>query len=207
MINPSDYASTILAIEGNIGAGKTHLAHKIVEYLVARGVEAKYFEEYVNDLLLGQFISNPAKYAYAFQLFMLNKRIETYNLAKAYADSGGCAILDRSLVGDKVFMYLHYHAGNIIKSEKEVYESIAQTEARLALTNIIYLDVSVETSLHRIMKRGRASESSYSPAYLEKIRQHYEESLKEVSYVRIDWNLEKPEIGTEEVEKVLGSLA
>jgi deoxyadenosine/deoxycytidine kinase len=191
LINVHRLKGSMIVIEGTISAGKSILAKAIVTYLKKHNINAVYFDEYVNNLLLSQFINNQAKYAYVFQLFMLNKRIETYHLAVALMNQGGCAVIDRSLLGDKVFAQLQHAQGNISDEEMLVYNSIAETEARLKLSNIIYLDVTVETSLRRIMKRSRESEKAYSPQYLSKILASYEEALDGVEYIRLDWNKER----------------
>lgn len=191
IINLSNLNGSMIVIEGTIGAGKSDLSIAIVAYLNKHGVNAVYFDEYVNDSLLSLFINDQKRYALCFQLFMLNKRIETYNLAMQLIKQGGCAVLDRSLLGDQVFAQLQHEKGNISDEEMKVYRSIAETEARLKLTNIIYLDVTVETSLRRILKRSRESERAYSPQYLSKILSSYEKALEGVEYSRLDWNKER----------------
>jgi deoxyadenosine/deoxycytidine kinase len=192
------YRGKVIVLEGIIGAGKTELSRQLLKYLESKGLRVKLFTEYVNELLLRQYISNMTKYAYTFQLFMLNKRIETYNLAKAFvADNASCAILDRSLLGDATFARMQYNKGNFTAEEWECYRSIAKIEARLKITIVIYLDVVSTVAMERIKKRNRTSENEYTIEYLDSLSEEYERTMNEpdetlsediLKLVRLDWN-------------------
>src|SRR4051812_7244364 len=93
----------VFTIEGIIGVGKTTLGRSLEKMLNDNGIATKFFPEYVNKDLLGQYIGNMHRYAYSFQLIMLCKRIEIYREAERFAATGGVAIIDRSIVGDMTF--------------------------------------------------------------------------------------------------------
>jgi deoxyadenosine/deoxycytidine kinase len=201
----SKYRGKIIVIEGIIGAGKSELATAMYKYLKSHGIDCQKYPEYVNTKLLSQFINNQPKYAYTFQLFMLNKRIETYNLAKEFIKTGGCAILDRSLLGDSTFAYMQHRAGNISDEEWAIYNDIADVEARLELPHIVYLNVGIPVALSRIAKRNRDAESSYDYKYLHNLMECYQHNINTMKYdniINIDWNADR-EVNEDAVTSVL----
>jgi len=61
-----------IAIEGNIGAGKTTLAHILSEYFKARLV----LEEFADNPFLPKFYENPKQYALPLELFFMAERFK-----------------------------------------------------------------------------------------------------------------------------------
>ena len=59
-----------VCIEGNIGAGKTSLAHRISAEFNARLV----LEEFSNNPFLPKFYKEPSKYAFPLELFFMAER-------------------------------------------------------------------------------------------------------------------------------------
>jgi len=59
-----------IAIEGNIGAGKTTLAHLLAKQLNARLV----LEEFADNPFLPKFYENPQQYAFPLELFFMAER-------------------------------------------------------------------------------------------------------------------------------------
>lgn len=184
----------IYTIEGIVGVGKTTLGKAIEQFLNEIGISAKFYPEYVNALLLSQYISNMEKYAYGFQLVMLFKRLEIYREAERFAATGAVAIIDRSLVGDLTFAQMQKVNGNFTMEEWETYLSVAKQEIQLTPTASIYLKCSPEVALERIKKRGIEAEiKGYSLNYLEQLNNAYEHAIANCTNVRhiiVDWNTE-----------------
>ena len=109
----------VFTIEGVIGVGKTTVGRSLEKYLNDIGIRANFYPEYVNKELLAQYIGDMKRYAYAFQMIMLCKRIEIYRDAERYADTGGVALIDRSIIGDMTFAKMQYDNGNFTKDEWE----------------------------------------------------------------------------------------
>src|SRR6476469_4443182 len=61
---------TFITIEGNIGAGKTTLAHLLAKQLNARLV----LEEFADNPFLPKFYENPQQYAFPLELFFMAER-------------------------------------------------------------------------------------------------------------------------------------
>src|SRR5215210_9417121 len=59
-----------ITIEGNIGAGKTTLAHLLSKKLNARLV----LEEFADNPFLAKFYKNPDQYAFPLELFFMAER-------------------------------------------------------------------------------------------------------------------------------------
>lgn len=172
----------IVTLEGCIGAGKSTAGRSMEEYLNRIGIKARFFPEYKNELLLGQYIKDMRKYAYSFQLLMLAKRIAIYGEAGRYAKKGGVAIIDRSLLGDMTFARMQWRSGFFTDEEWTVYINSMVSEIQLEPTAILFLDCTPETSLHRIQKRGIVEEiAGYNIDYLQALHEAYVESLHKTS--------------------------
>ena len=59
-----------ITIEGNIGAGKTTLAHLLSKKLNARLI----LEEFAENPFLAKFYENPGQYAFPLELFFMAER-------------------------------------------------------------------------------------------------------------------------------------
>ena len=182
----------IYTIEGIISAGKTTLGRSIEKFFSNIGIEAKFFPEYVNKDLLGQYISDMPRYAYGFQMIMLCKRIEIYRQAEEYAKTGGIAIIDRSIIGDMTFARMQKDNGNFTQTEFDIYLSVMKQEIQLAPTASLFLKCTSQTSLERINKRGIEAEiNGYSIEYLQQLYQAYNLSISQcnsVCHVIVEWD-------------------
>ena len=61
-----------IAIEGNIGAGKTTLTHLLAQQFNAKTV----LEEFAENPFLTKFYENPKQYAFPLELFFLAERFK-----------------------------------------------------------------------------------------------------------------------------------
>src|SRR6478672_13096522 len=61
-----------IAIEGNIGAGKTTLAHLLSRKLNARLI----LEQFADNPFLAKFYENPKQYAFPLELFFMAERFK-----------------------------------------------------------------------------------------------------------------------------------
>ncbi|MES1161375.1 MAG: deoxynucleoside kinase, partial [Bacteroidota bacterium] len=59
-----------ITIEGNIGAGKTTLAHILAKHFNARLI----LEQFADNPFLPKFYENPAQYAFPLELFFMAER-------------------------------------------------------------------------------------------------------------------------------------
>ena len=183
---------SVFTIEGIIGVGKTTLGKSLELYLNNIGLSAKFFPEYFNKKLLGQYIGNMKRYAYSFQMIMLCKRIEIYREAEKFAATGGIALIDRSIIGDMTFARMQKDNGNFTEDEWSTYLSLMNQEIQLTPTASVYLRCTAETSLRRVVKRGIEAEiKGYTPNYMQQLRDAYETSIHECNNVRhvcLEWD-------------------
>ena len=181
----------IVAIEGGVGVGKTTLGNSLARYIREHeSWELKnFYPEPFNQKMLEQFLSDPKKYAYAFQLYMLNRRQTIYALAKV---SNNDSIIDRSLAGDYVFASVQHKKKNISDVEFEVYQQIFEEFAPYEPNVIVYLKTTTDSAMSRIKSRDRNGECVYTVDYLDELSQEYEHTLKtkypntKIHY--IDWS-------------------
>lgn len=183
---------SIIPLEGGIGHGKTTLGKSMVHFLESIGLKAKFYPEYFNKQLLDQYLSNMKQYAYTFQLVMLSKRIAIYREAEEYAQTGGIAIIDRSILGDMTFARMQRVKGFITETEWNIYYDMLLQEVQLTPSVTIFLDCTTKTALSRINKRGIKSEiNSYDVDYMNDVHDAYMESMKDsinVRHIMVDWN-------------------
>lgn len=112
-----------LILEGNIGCGKTTLAHKLAENIPCTHVLA----ENVNTSLLTLFYSDKTRYAFTLQLYMLESRCNGNLLQMQRAsDKTRLFIMDRSLLGDIVFALTNYVLGKMSEAEFRSYKEMAR---------------------------------------------------------------------------------
>lgn len=180
----------IISIEGIIGAGKTTFGQSLYEYLLKHtNCPVRFYQEPFNQDLLIQFINNPQKYAYTFQLYMLTRRQLNFELARQFE---GISIIDRSLTGDYVFAHLQNELGNINDEEFAIYKQLYQQFQSFIPDKIIYLNVSTDIAMHRIKTRDRDGENAYTTEYLTNLYRSYKTVLNEHMCVDciydLDWD-------------------
>ena len=196
-------SASIITISGGIGAGKTTLGEKLADRL-----SAVFYQEPVNDVLLKQFLDNPQKYAYTFQLYMLTRRQLNYAMALENKKHGISTVIDRSLRCDKVFADLQFATGSITADEINVYNEVFADFTNFKPDVVIHLDVSIDTLMKRIQSRGRDGESTYTYEYLTLLDAEYNVAIKEleknnIKVCRIDWNAHVNFNNEKEVKELL----
>ncbi|UDM32348.1 deoxynucleoside kinase [Lentilactobacillus laojiaonis] len=148
----------MLVLAGTIGAGKTSLTQMLAEHF-----EKPAFYESVDDnKILPMFYENPKKYGFLLQIDFLNKRLGDIKNAWKYDGS----IMDRSIFEDSLLFHLNADLGRATETEVEIYDSLLQNMMQeLADTEhsknpdlLIHINISFETMLERIKKRGRSFE-------------------------------------------------
>jgi deoxyadenosine/deoxycytidine kinase len=161
-----------LAIEGNIGAGKTSLATLISEDFNAKLV----LERFKDNPFLPKFYKDQNRYAFPLEMSFLADRyqqllddISQYDLFKEFivADYD----LYKSLIFAKVTLQQEEYA-----LYKKLFHLMYKEIARPDL--YVYLYQTTESLLANIKKRGRSYESDIQPDYLEKLNKGYQEYIK-----------------------------
>ena len=168
-----------IAIEGNIGAGKTTLTTKIAEDFNAKTV----LERFADNPFLPKFYKDQNRYAFPLEMSFLADRYQQLSDDLAQFDLF------------KDFIISDYH---IFKSIIFAKVTLQEDEFRLYKTMFdiiykempkpdlyIYLYQNTERLLENIKKRGRNYEQQIPAEYLEKINQGYLDYIKS----KTDWNV------------------
>lgn len=168
-----------IAIEGNIGAGKTSLAARI-----AREFNAKLIlEQFEDNAFLPKFYENPAKYAFPLELTFLAERyrqlkdqlsagdlFRTFTIADYFIHKS-LIFASKTLEGDELILYTRLFT--IIEA------SLPKPDL------LIYLYLDVENLKKNIRQRGRPYEQNIDYAYLEKIQSGYLDFLRQQPQLRV----------------------
>ncbi len=161
-----------IAIEGNIGAGKTSLANKIAQDFNAKLI----LERFADNPFLPKFYKEPERYAFTLEMSFLADRyqqisddLSQLDLFKDFMVSD--YDVNKSLIFSKVTLpedeFRLYR-----KLFYQVYKDIAKPDL------YIYLYQNTERLQANIKKRGRNYEKDIKDDYLEKINSGYLEFLK-----------------------------
>jgi len=161
-----------IAIEGNIGAGKTTLVNKIAEDFNAKTV----LERFADNPFLPKFYKDQNRYAFPLEMSFLADRYQQISDDLAQFDLF------------KDFIVADYH---IFKSLIFAKVTLAEDEYRLykTLFDIIYKEMpkpdlyiylyqNTERLLQNIKRRGRSYEQEIPAEYLEKINNGYLDYIK-----------------------------
>ena len=162
-----------IAIEGNIGAGKTSLATLIAEEFNAKLI----LEQFEDNSFLPKFYKEPDKYAFPLEMSFLASRFQQLkdqlgpqDLFKSFTISDyyivkSLIFAQKTLPVDEYKLYTRFF--NIILNQ-------------LPHPNLfVYLYVKTHKLQQNIKQRGRSYEQDIKDEYLEKIHSGYFEFIKQ----------------------------
>lgn len=161
-----------IAIEGNIGAGKTSLAQKIAGDFNAKLI----LERFADNPFLPKFYEDPQRYAFTLEMSFLADRYQQLSDDLSQLDLFKDFILSdydvfKSLIFSKVTLgddeFLLYRT-----LFYQIYKDISKPDL------YVYLHQNPQQLQENIQKRGRNYEQSISLDYLERIQSGYLDFLK-----------------------------
>jgi deoxyadenosine kinase len=126
------------------------------------------------------------------QIHLLFRRFEQHQQIVWKKEKG--AVQDRTIYEDTIFARLLHEAGFINQRDYETYIGHFNVMKRFLVYPdvLIYLRVSPEVSMQRILERGRNAERGITIEYMKNLHQGYESFIEEMSnYTRVlslDWN-------------------
>jgi deoxyadenosine/deoxycytidine kinase len=168
-----------VAIEGNIGAGKTSFASRYAEDLGARLV----LEQFADNPFLPKFYEDSSRYAFPLELSFMAER---YRQLKQELENPD--LFHPITVSDYVFYKcLIFASVNLQEDEVKLYKTLFQ----IIYNNlpqpelILFLYSPVEKLLENIKKRGRSYEQNIKAEYLQSVQDMYFEFFKQQPYSRI----------------------
>lgn len=161
-----------IAIEGNIGAGKTTLATKIATDYNAKLV----LEQFEDNPFLPKFYENQDKYSFHVELSFLAERYNQLKRELANPD-----LFHNFIIADYFFNKCKIFANSTLKNDElklfsNLYHIIDTTLPKPDL--LIFLYLNFETLQKNISKRGRNYEQKIETEYLMKIQNSYFEYFK-----------------------------
>jgi len=163
-----------IAIEGNIGAGKSTLTKLLSEDINARGL----YEHFADNPYLPEFYKNPEKNAFPLEVSFLAER---YRQMQEMFESPD--MFHPIVVSDFVFhKSLIFARFTLAEPEFLVFEKVFRLLSQAAPKPdiLIYLHREIPSLKANITQRGRSYEQEMKPDYLEKVTNSYFQYFKEV---------------------------
>lgn len=161
-----------IAIEGNIGAGKTTLATMMAQDFNAKLI----LERYRDNPFLPKFYADAARYAFPLEMSFLADRYQ-----QLVDDITQFDLFKDSVIADyDVNKSLIFASITLRGEEFALYRKLFQVMHRdLPKPDLyVYLYQNTERLLENIQKRGRTYESAIAPEYLQKLNSGYFEFIK-----------------------------
>ena len=161
-----------IAIEGNIGAGKTTLAHLLSKKLNARLI----LEQFADNPFLPKFYENPMQYAFPLELFFMAERFKQLKDMLQMKD-----MFQNVTIADYMFSKcLLFAKVNLPEDEFRLYQKLFDIfQQQIIFPDIlIYLHSPVHKLQQNIKKRNRGYEQNIPNEYLFNIQETYTSYIK-----------------------------
>jgi len=162
-----------VTIEGNIGAGKTTLAHLLSKHFNARLI----LEEFADNPFLPKFYQNPSQYAFPLELFFMAERYKQLKDLLQTKD-----MFQNITISDYLFTKcLLFAKVNLADEEFRLYQKLFEIiNPQIVQPDIlIYLHTPVKKLQENIKKRNRDYEQSIPSDYLFTLQETYTQYIKQ----------------------------
>jgi deoxyadenosine/deoxycytidine kinase len=163
-----------IAIAGNIGAGKTTLAHQLSEQLGW----IPHFESTDDNPYLSDFYHDMKRWSFNLQIYFLNSR---FNQIIEIQKGQHPIVQDRTIYEDAyIFAPNLYEMGLMTERDFNNYQTLFSLMSSFIKPPdiLIYLRANIQTLVAHIEERGRSYEGTISIDYLKKLNQRYEEWIQ-----------------------------
>ncbi|MEM7106011.1 MAG: deoxynucleoside kinase [Bacteroidota bacterium] len=161
-----------IAIEGNIGAGKTSLCTMLANEFNYRLV----LEQFSDNPFLPMFYENPEQHAFTVELFFMSERYQQLQDVLANQE-----LFSEGTIADYFFIKTLLFAQKNLKGEEfRLFHRLFDIlNARFPKPDLlVYLHRSVDKLLSNIRKRGRGYEQEIPAEYLQNIQDAYLDYFK-----------------------------
>lgn len=162
-----------ITIEGNIGAGKTTLAHLLAKHFNARMI----LEEFADNPFLVKFYENPGQYAFPLELFFMAERYKQLKELLQQKD-----LFQNVTVSDYLFTKcLLFAKVNLPEDEFRLYQRLFDIihQQLIKPDILIYLHAPVQKLQANIRKRKRPYEQNIPDHYLFSLQETYTHYIKQ----------------------------
>jgi deoxyguanosine kinase len=162
-----------ITIEGNIGAGKTTLAHILSKHFNARLI----LEEFADNPFLPKFYENKQQYAFPLELFFMAERYKQLKELLQTKD-----MFHHITLSDYLFTKcLLFAKVNLAEEEFLLYQKLFDIiNPQLVKPDLlIYLHAPITKLKENIRKRNRSYEQSIEAEYLFALQETYTQYIKQ----------------------------
>ena len=162
-----------VTIEGNIGAGKTTLAHLLSKHYNARLI----LEEFAENPFLPKFYESPEQYAFPLELFFMAERYKQLKELLQTKD-----MFQQVTISDYLFTKcLLFAKVNLPDEEFRLYQKLFDIiNPQIIQPDIlIYLHTPVNKLKENIKKRNRQYEQSIPNDYLFSLQETYTQYIRQ----------------------------
>ena len=162
-----------ITIEGNIGAGKTTLAHLIAKHFNARLI----LEKFADNPFLPKFYEDPSKYAFPLELFFMAERFKQLKELLQQRD-----MFQNLTISDYLFTKcLLFAKVTLPEDEFRLYQRLFEIihQQLIQPDLLIYLHAPVTKLQANIKKRNRSYEQNIPDEYLFNIQETYTHYIKQ----------------------------
>jgi len=162
-----------VTIEGNIGAGKTTLAHLLAKHFNARLI----LEKFADNPFLPKFYENPSQFAFPLELFFMAERFKQLKELLQQKD-----MFQQVTISDYLFTKcLLFAKVTLPEDEFRLYQRLFEIihQQLIQPDLLIYLHAPVNKLQSNIRKRNRSYEQNIPDEYLFNIQETYTNYIKQ----------------------------
>lgn len=162
-----------IAVEGNIGAGKSTLANMLATHYDARLI----LEEFADNNFLPKFYQEPERYAFPLELSFLADRYKQLKSTLLNQD-----LFQQKTISDYIFTKSKLFAKiNLKPDEYDLFQKLFDIiDLHLPPPDLlIFLHCPIHKLQQNIQKRGRTYEQEIGDDYLENVQSIYQTYLKQ----------------------------
>ncbi len=172
-------ATKFIAIEGNIGSGKTSLASRMAQDFKRELV----LEQFADNPFLDSFYKDPEQYAFLLEMSFLADRHQqfTADLAPIHQSNTGFIAdyhISKSLIFAKVTL-AEAHIGLYTHFFDQLHQAMPKPDL------YVFLHQNTDRLLQNIQKRGRSYEQTIQDQYLSQINQGYLDFIKNQTEIKV----------------------
>lgn len=172
-------AYDFIAIEGNIGAGKTSLATMLSQEFNTRLV----LEEFEDNSFLPKFYNDAQRYAFPLEMSFLAARFNQLKKQLIEPD-----MFQQQIISDYIFAKcMLFSKINLVDDEFDLYLRLFDIiNAQIRQPDLlVYLHNPVEKLQWNILNRGRSYEQKITDEYLQSLSDAYWQYLNANTHLRI----------------------
>ena len=168
-----------IAIEGNIGAGKSTLVNMLSDVLKAK----KIMEEFEDNSFLPKFYENRSRYAFPLEMSFLAARFN--QLKKQLVED---KLFGEPIISDYIFAKCLLFSQNTLDDDeyklyRQMFEIINFQIPQPDL--LVYLHAPIEKLQWNILNRGRVYEKKIADNYLQSLQETYFKYMNSQTNTRV----------------------